>query len=44
VLSSETKAALPEFGIKEVQIIGGYTVVSQSVEDELTAMGIIELL
>jgi putative cell wall-binding protein len=40
-LSSETKAALKAFGIKEVQIIGGYIVISQSVEDELKSMGII---
>lgn len=40
VLPTETKAALTEFGIKEVQIIGGYTVVGKSAEDELTEMGI----
>lgn len=39
-LASETKAALTAFGITEVQMIGGYTVISQSVEDELAAMGI----
>lgn len=40
VLAVETKAALIEFGIKEVEVIGDYSVVSQSVEDELKAMGI----
>ncbi|MBP1745085.1 MAG: hypothetical protein H6Q58_2063 [Firmicutes bacterium] len=40
VLAGETKAALIEFGIKEVEVIGDYSVVSQSVEEELEAMGI----
>jgi putative cell wall-binding protein len=40
VLAVETKAALIEYGIKEVEVIGDYCVVSQSVEDELKAMGI----
>lgn len=39
-LAGETKAALIEFGIKEVEVIGDYSVVSQQVEDELKAMGI----
>lgn len=39
-LSAETKAALTVFGINEVQIIGGYTVVSQNAENELKAMNI----
>jgi len=40
VLAIETKAALIEFGIKEVEVIGDYNVVSKSVEDELKSMGI----
>lgn len=40
-LSAETKAAIKTFGVKEVQIIGGYTVVSQTVENELKGMGMI---
>ncbi len=40
VLAGETKAALIEFGIKEVEVIGDYSVVSQRAEDELKAMGI----
>jgi putative cell wall-binding protein len=40
ILAGETKAALIEFGIKEVEVIGDYSVVSQRAEDELKAMGI----
>jgi len=40
VLAGETKDALIEFGIKEVEVIGDYSVVSQRVEDELKAIGI----
>ena len=40
VLAGETKDALIEFGIKEVELIGDYSVVSQLIEDELKAIGI----
>ncbi|WFF73249.1 InlB B-repeat-containing protein [Proteiniclasticum sp. QWL-01] len=39
-LSPETKQALVEFGIKEIEIIGGEQAVSKAVEDELAVMGI----
>lgn len=39
-LSAETKAALQAFGIKQVQIIGGYTAISQGIDDELKTMQI----
>lgn len=39
-LPDETKAALIMFGTREVQIAGGYSEVSQRVEDELKALGI----
>lgn len=39
-LTAETKAALIIFGIKEVQVAGDYSVVSQGVENEIKAMGI----
>lgn len=39
-ISKDTKDALKSFGVKKVTIIGGQTVVSKSVENELTAMGI----
>ena len=34
-LSPETKSAIEEFGITEIEIIGGMVAVSQAVEDEL---------
>jgi uncharacterized repeat protein (TIGR02543 family) len=39
-LTASTKAAITEFGIKQVVIAGGADVLSKSVENELTAMGI----
>lgn len=41
ILNSSTRAAVAEFGIAKALIVGGPDVVSQGVEDELTAMGIV---
>lgn len=42
-LSAKTKAAITDFGVKEVTIVGGYKAVDKAVEAELTAAGVTKI-